>query len=123
VTARLKVDEDLPPQVAEILTAYGHDARTVVAQGWRGFPDSAVWEGVQPEKRWLVTGDKGFADLRAYPPGTHIGVILLRPQEESRRAYVRLIEAAIAQLDLDTNAGATVVVTPHGVRIRRPNKL
>jgi hypothetical protein len=34
-----------------------------------------------------------------------------------------LIEAAIAQLDLDTNAGATVVVTSHGVRIRRPNKL
>lgn len=122
MTARLKVDEDLPPQVAEILAAYGHDAKTVVAQGWRGYPDSAVWEGVQREKRWLVTGDKGFADLRAYPPGSHTGVVLLRPQEESRRAYMQLIEAAIDQLDLDSNAGATVVVTHRGLRIRRPNK-
>jgi predicted nuclease of predicted toxin-antitoxin system len=68
VTTHFKVDEDLPAQVAEILNSHGHDARTVVAQGWQGFSDSAVWDGVQREKRWLVTADKGFADLRAYPP-------------------------------------------------------
>ena len=61
MTARFKVDEDLPAQVAEMLVSLGHDARTV-------------------------------------------------------------IEAAIAQLDLDANAGAIVVVTQHGLRIRRASK-
>ena len=122
MTARFKIDEDLPSQIAEILTDRGHEAKTALAQGWQGFPDTDVWIGVQQEKRWLITADKGFADLRAYPPGTHAGVILLRPQEESRRSYVQLIEAALAQLDLESHAGATVVVTQHGLRIRRPDK-
>jgi hypothetical protein len=30
------------------------------------------------------------------------------------------MEAALAQLDLESIPGATVVVTHHGVRIRRP---
>ena len=83
-------------------------------------PDSAVWEGVQRE---APAGHRrqGICGFWRSPPRTRIGMIFAAA--ESRRAYVELIEAAIAQLDLDTNAGATCVVTPHGVRIRRPNKL
>ncbi len=122
MSSRFKVDEDLPNQLAEMLVARGHDAKTVLEQGWQGFPDVAIWQRLQGERRWLVTGDKGFADLRTYPPGTHAGVILLRPQEESRRSYLQLMEAALAQLDLDSNIGATVVVTHYSVRIRRAEK-
>jgi len=119
VSSRFKIDEDLPSQVAEMLAARGHDAKTVVEQGWQGFPDATIWQNLKGESRWLITGDKGFADLRVYSPGTHAGVMLLRPQEESRRAYLQLMEAALAQLDLESIPGATVVVTHHGVRIRR----
>lgn len=122
MSSRFKIDEDLPSQVAKTLVDRGHDARTVVEQGWQGFSDAAIMQGLQGEARWLVTGDKGFADLRVYPPGTHAGVMLLRPQEESRRAYLRLMESALAELDLDSIPGATVVVTHHGVRIRRPER-
>ncbi len=117
--SRFKVDEDLPQQVAELLRAEGHDAKTVVEQGWQGSADRVIWHLIQDEGRWLVTGDKGFGDLRVYPPGSHMGVILLRPHEESRRAYLALLEAALKRLDLDANVGATVVVTDRGVRIRR----
>jgi uncharacterized protein (DUF433 family) len=34
VSARFKVDEDPPRQIADLLTAHGHDAATVVGQGW-----------------------------------------------------------------------------------------
>jgi hypothetical protein len=67
----------------------------------------------------LITADKGFADLRQHPPGSHAGVILLRPPEESRRAYLELAMAAFDRLKLDDIAGALVVVTVRGVRIRR----
>lgn len=116
---RLKVDENLPDDVAEVLTTNGHDALTVQAQGWRGFADDALWLGVQSEGRWLVTADKEFADLRRFPPGTHAGVILLRPAEESRREYARLAQATIDGVNLDDIAGAVVVVTDRGVRTRR----
>lgn len=119
MSARVKVDEDLPRQIADMITARGHDAATVVGQGWQGTADDDLWPRVQSERRWLITADKGFADLRLHPPGSHAGVILLRPQEESRRAYMELAAIALERLKLDEIAGAVVVVTHRGVRIRR----
>ncbi|MGH7840362.1 MAG: DUF5615 family PIN-like protein [Candidatus Binataceae bacterium] len=119
MTARFKVDEDLPLQIADLLTERGHDATTVVAQGWQGISDDMLWPRVQNEARWLITADKGFADLRKYPPGTHSGVILLRSQEESRRAYLDLAVVAVDRLAFEDVAGAVVVITHRGVRIRR----
>jgi hypothetical protein len=81
--------------------------------------DEILWPRVQNERRWLMTADKGFADLRQYPPGSHAGVILLRSQEESRQAYLELAAIALERLKLDELAGAVVVVTYRGVRIRR----
>jgi predicted nuclease of predicted toxin-antitoxin system len=119
VGARVKVDEDLPRQLAELLNHLGHDALTVREQGWRGASDDDLWERVQAERRWLITADKGFADLRRYPPGSHAGVVLLRPAEESRRAYLELATIAGERLRFDEIAGAVAVVTDRGIRIRR----
>jgi predicted nuclease of predicted toxin-antitoxin system len=120
VSVRVKVDEDLPRQIAGMMAAQGHDAVTVAAQGWQGAHDDDLWPRVQSEQRWLITADKGFADLRRHqPPGTHAGIILLRAPEENRRAYLELAAIALERLKLDEIPGAVVVATPGGIRIRR----
>jgi predicted nuclease of predicted toxin-antitoxin system len=119
MTVRIKVDEDLPRQIADLLISHGHDAATVVGQGWQGVSDDILWPRVQNERRWLITADKGFANLRRHPPGSHAGVILLRAQEESRRTYLELAALALERLKLDELVGALVVVTYRGARIRR----
>jgi predicted nuclease of predicted toxin-antitoxin system len=119
MNVRIKVDEDLPRQIADLLISRGHDAATVVGQGWQGVSDDVLWPRVQNERRWLITADKGFANLRRHPPGRHAGVILLRAQEESRRTYMELAALALERLKLDEIPGALVVVTHRGVRIRR----
>lgn len=117
--AQVKIDEDLPRQIADLVAARGYDAATVMGQGWQGVSDDELWPRVQDEGRWLITADKGFADLRLHPAGSHAGVILLRAPEESRRAYLELAAIAVDRLKLDELAGAVVVVTYRGVRIRR----
>jgi len=119
VIAHVKIDEDLPRQVADLVAARGYDATTVAGQGWQGVSDDDLWPRVQNEGRWLITADKGFADLRLHPAGSHAGVILLRAPEESRRAYLELTAIALDRLELDNLAGAVVVVTYRSVRIRR----
>lgn len=119
MAVRLKVDEDLPRAVAELLNVHGHDAVTVCDQGWQGLPDDRLWAGIQNEGRWLVTADKEFADLRRYPPGTHAGVILLRSAEESRADYLRLADMVLGRFKLDDIGGAVLVVSQRGVRIRQ----
>ncbi len=116
--ARLKVDENLPREIAQLMQAHGHDAVTVLDQGWRGLPDDKLWERIQAERRWLVSAEKEFANLRMYPPGTHVGVILLRSAAEGLDDYLDLAEMALARVKFDDVPGAVVVVTRRGVRIR-----
>jgi predicted nuclease of predicted toxin-antitoxin system len=119
VPARLKVDENLPAEIAELLSSHGHNAVTVADQGWEGLPDGELWRRIQAEDRWIVTADKEFADLRRFPPGSHTGVILLRSAREGLLEYLRLAGTALASIKLDDIAGAVVVVTDRGVRVRR----
>jgi hypothetical protein len=63
-------------------------------------PDEILWPRVQNGHRWLMTADKGFADLRLNPPGSHGGLILLRLQEGSRHAYMELAAIALEQREL-----------------------
>ena len=78
---RIKVDEALPRAAVQMLRRHGHDAVSVAEQGMGGTKDPDLWQAVQAEDRFLVTADKGFADVRSYPPGTHDGVMLLRPDQ------------------------------------------
>jgi predicted nuclease of predicted toxin-antitoxin system len=119
VVARLKIDENLPDEIAGLFVQHGHDAVTVVDQGWRGMPDGELWRGIQDEGRWLVTADKRLADRRYRPSGTHAGIILLRSGEEGLDAYLALAQRIIDDVNLDDAAGAIIVANDRGVRVRR----
>ncbi len=120
MSLQLKIDEDLPEEVARIFSDAGYIAHTVRQQGWGGYEDEDLWERVQAEKRWLVTADKGFGDVRTYIPGTYVGIVLLRAVIESRRRYIALAQALVPSVRLEEVSGCLVVVTPRGIRIRRP---
>ena len=117
---RVKVDEDLPRAVAALLVDAGHDAVTVLGEHLGGAQDEALWPVVQREQRLLVTADKGFGDIRHYPPDTHHGIIVVRPRENGIGPLVGLIHSLLATCDLDDLTGRVVVVTPGGVRIHKP---
>jgi uncharacterized protein (DUF433 family) len=66
-------------RIVQMLKDVGYNAVGVIKQDMGGWKDAELWEAVQSERRFLITADKGFADIRLYPPGTHNGVLLLRP--------------------------------------------
>ena len=115
----VKVDEDLPAEIAGLVDTAGHDAKTVYALGFGGLPDDQLWPRIQQEQRMLLTADKGFANAFAYPPGTHAGVVLFRLPRESRAGYIRLAEFLLSQVKLDDIVGAIVAVSPDAIRILR----
>lgn len=115
----IKVDEDLPAEVGDLLRKAGHDAHTVAQEDLTGTPDDRLWSVVQQEQRCLFTADKGFANAQVFPPGTHRGIVLLRLPRESRAGYVQLTELLLAGMDVEQAVGAIVVVTPETIRIHR----
>jgi predicted nuclease of predicted toxin-antitoxin system len=116
---QIKIDEDLPKQVVALLHEHGYQAESVVEQGMSGWKDGQLWRKIQAEKRFLVTADKGFADIRSYPPGTHAGVMLIRPDQDGIRPTVNLLAKVLHSYDLSTLVGKTTVVTPRGIRVRK----
>jgi len=118
---RVKVDEDLPRAAKQLLRMKEYDASSVVDQGMGGWKDPELWAAVQEERRLLVTADKGFGDIRAHPPGTHAGVLLLRPDEDGIGPIMELLERVLDKYDLSSLAGTVAVVTSRGIRIRRPD--
>jgi hypothetical protein len=104
-----------------MLRERGYEATGVVEQDMGGWKDSDLWDTVQAEQRFLITADKGFADVRLYPPGTHAGVLLLRPDEDGIRPILELLESVLSGFNLDSLARTITVVNPRGIRVRRPN--
>ena len=115
----IKVDEDLPRGVVVLLREKGYHADSVIEQGFAGWKDTQLWEEIQKESRLLITADKGFANIRTYPPGTHAGVILLHPDQDGIRPIVELIESVLEKHDLNFFSGTTAVVTRRSIRVRK----
>jgi len=118
---RLKLEENITVAAKAPLVAAGHDVDTVADEQLVGRPDAAVLAGAVANKRALVTFDLGFGDPRAYPPGTHRGVVILRLRDQQPPNVVSVVQRLLENHDLDDLAGCIVVVTEALVRIRRPD--
>ena len=116
---RVKVDEDLPKAALTSVANYGHDVMGVLIQGMGGWKDPALWQAIQAEERFLITADKGFADIRIYPPGTHAGILLLRPDQSGIGPLIELLQRVLMSCNLESLAGSVTVATPQGIRVRR----
>jgi len=115
----IKIDEDIPPLAADWLHERGYAASTVIDQGMGGWKDAELWAVVKSDQQFLITADKGFGDIRMYPPGTHAGILLLRPDEDGIRPLLALLQKTLEQTELPQLTGSVSVATTRGLRIRR----
>jgi predicted nuclease of predicted toxin-antitoxin system len=115
----IKVDEDLPRAAVDLLCKHGYDAISVIDQQMGGWKDSFLWKAIQKENRFLVTADKGFANLRTYPPGKHAGILLLRPDEDGVPPIIDLLKKVLVLYKLTDLAGNITVATPRAIRTRK----
>jgi len=115
---RFKIDENLHGDVAALLAGRGHDAETVHSEGLRGCDDAGLCQHCSRENRALVTLDLDFADMRAFPPSSAAGLIVLRVRDQSRQHVQKVLEQAVDLLQSLPVAGQLWIVSETGVRIR-----
>lgn len=118
---RLKLDENIASAAKDALIALGHEVDTVVDEGLAGAGDRDVLSAAVAENRVLVTCDLGFGDPRAYPRGSHRGVILVRLRDQQPRLTAAALQDLFRNHELGDLSGAVVVVTERLVRIRWPD--
>jgi predicted nuclease of predicted toxin-antitoxin system len=103
---KLKVDENLPVEVADLLRAAGHDAVTVNDQRVGGAKDPDLASLLQRERRALVTLDSGFGDIRTYPPHQYSGLLVMRLPRQDKAFVLQVCQRLVGQLDRDHSLAA-----------------
>ncbi len=117
---RVKLDENVPALAVAVATQLGHDADTVVGENLTGATDADILAAASRDERLLVTLDRGFGDIRMYPPGKHAGVAVLRVESQDTGTVSEAVRSFLMSEDLGDLAGCLVVVRGHLARIRRP---
>lgn len=75
--ARLLLDENLDPALAEGLRALGWKLETVDEVGLKGHDDADILAYAHRNNRILITNDGGFRDERRFPPHRNPGVVII----------------------------------------------
>jgi predicted nuclease of predicted toxin-antitoxin system len=119
---KIKLDENMPASLAAALLHLGHDVETIPEEGLAGVPDAVVWSAAQSERRFLVTQDLDFADVRQFAPGSHQGILLVRLRNPDRSALIDRVRTLFDQEPVETWTSCFVVATEHKLRVRRPGE-
>lgn len=97
MTCAVKLDENLGRSAVALLRDAGYVADRVHDQGLSGATDEVVWRRVCAENRFFITLDLDFSDVRRFPPGSHAGILLLRPDSRGRREALEILKRILAE--------------------------
>lgn len=118
---RFKLDENLPTSAVALLTASGHDVDTVIEEKLAGQPDPQVFTACHREARTLITLDKGFANIRMYPPRGSAGIVVLRLADQSVPAIERSLRAVANLLESENPRDHLWIVGDGSIRMHPGN--
>ncbi|MGH7486037.1 MAG: DUF5615 family PIN-like protein [bacterium] len=117
---KFKIDENLPDELAQLLRDSGWDSRTVVEQQLGGVDDPTVAKVCDEEDRILLTFDRGFGNIKAYPPAHHAGIIVFRLKSQDKPNVLLVASRLIQALRNRALKNELWIVHEHRIRIRFP---
>jgi len=119
---KIKLDENLPFRLVEILSQLGHETDTIPQEGLKGCNDAQIWEATQRAGYFLITQDLDFSNIHRFMPGTHHGLLLIRLRDPGREALLKRIQNLFETEAVEHWQSCFVVVTEHKIRVRYPKK-
>jgi predicted nuclease of predicted toxin-antitoxin system len=102
------VDAQLPPALARLIDAAGHEAEHVADAGLRDASDAAIWSHAQTTGAIVLTKDEDFA-ARSLRGGAGPVVVWLRVGNTSRAALLRWFMPLLPQVVSLIEAGERLV--------------
>ncbi|MGB9337439.1 MAG: DUF5615 family PIN-like protein [Candidatus Acidiferrales bacterium] len=118
---RIKLDENLPVSLKSAIEKFGHDVDTTQHEGLRGRTDREVWDAAQKDRRFLITQDLDFSDIRRFAPGSHHGLLLIRLRSPDLRILIDRVTELFRSDDSASWTGCVVIATDRKVRVLRPS--
>jgi predicted nuclease of predicted toxin-antitoxin system len=105
---KILVDAQLPPGLARLLTAAGHEAAHVGDIGLRGATDTALWDHAIRENAVIFTKDEDFA-LRRLRLEVGPTIVWLRVGNASNTALRRWLAPLLPQIEQMVARGESLI--------------
>lgn len=115
---KLKLDENLPTELADLFRDHGHDTHTVLDETLGGATDPALAEVCRREERAIVTFDTDFADIRTYAPSEYSGIVVFRLGTQSREHLLEIAARLLPAIESQSLHGKLWIVEDSQIRIR-----
>lgn len=115
---KIKLDENLPTELADDLRRLGHDVHTVHDEQLSGHDDERIFQAIMSERRLLITQDLDFSDIRKFAPHTHPGIVLIRLRDPDLYVLRSRLKYVFATEEVDRWVGCFVVIGDRRVRVR-----
>lgn len=117
---RFLLDADMPRSSASVFAARGHEVLDVRDAGLNGLADESIAKFAKKEGRIIITRDVEFGSILRYPPGSYVGIVVIRlaplqTAEQINRALAGFLDA-VKDEELK---GSVIIVEPGRYRIRR----
>ncbi len=117
---KLFVDHCVSKRTVDHLRQLGHDIITAKDLGSEGALDPDILEVATRIDRVMVTEDRGFGDVRKYPPSRYQGLLVLRLRNPASRVHLpRNLGAFLSSTERDAIRGSLVLLDETRVRVRR----
>jgi predicted nuclease of predicted toxin-antitoxin system len=115
---KFKIDENLPAECALLFRESGFEAATVADQALSGAQDPVLFDRCLTEGRVLVTLDLDFANVRAYPPGSHSGIVVVRSNFQDKATLISILKRTLPVLMRRSPEKQLWIVEPDRIRFR-----
>ena len=115
---KIKFDENIPSSLGTSLKLLGHEVDSVYEEKLTGKDDNIIWKESQKAKRFLITQDLDFSDIRQFIPGQHAGILLIRLRDPGRLTLANRILNIFETEDVEQWKGCFVVATERKIRVK-----
>jgi predicted nuclease of predicted toxin-antitoxin system len=117
---RFLVDNALPPSLADLLLAAGHDAIHVRAYGMQAASDQEILARALAEDRIVISADSDFGVILAAQDADRPSFILFRePDLRTAQDYIRVLLPTLPILQPELTVGCVAVFRNNRLRVRR----
>ena len=115
---RFKIDENLPDELSQLFREAGWDSLTIEEQRLSGELDLRLAQICSAEERILVTFDRGFSNIRIYPPTNNPGMIVFRLKSQDKRHVLEVAARLVDALHRRELRNELWIVHENRIRIR-----
>jgi len=117
---RFLIDNALPPRLADLLRAAGHDAVHVRVYGMRAAEDEKILARALDEDRIVVSADSDFSAILAAQEAERPSFILFRETNLlAARDYADMLLPALPMLEPELLVGCVAVFRKSRLRVRK----